>query len=139
MRPLLPTWRERKRYIAYEVITATQTPRDLSVPLLERLGELLGAFGTAEAGLLSVQYDPGTQTGILRAAHTAVGKVRVCLLMVTHLGRQEVLIRPLGISGALAGARRFLPPGAELTAVKTIKGIHGGDTDAGDAAPDDGV
>ncbi len=142
MRPLLPTWRERKRYLVYEVITASATPRDLSDPLLERLGELLGVLGAARAGLLSVQYDPRTQTGILRTAHTAVADVRACLVTITHLGRQEVLIRTLGISGALTGARRFLPKGTELTAIIKTKGLHGtqgGNDDASDATPDDGV
>lgn len=139
MKPLLPTWRERKRYIVYEVITAHPTPRDFSTPLLERLGEQLGVFGAAKAGILSVQYDTRTQTGILRAAHTATPEVRAALLMITHLGRQEVLIRTLGISGALAGARRFLPKGVELTATTTTKGLHGGNHDASDATPNDGI
>jgi hypothetical protein len=65
MKPLLPTLKERQRYIVYEVISAHPMP-DISETLLHRLSELLGVFGMADAGILSVSYDIATQTGILR-------------------------------------------------------------------------
>jgi RNase P/RNase MRP subunit POP5 len=109
MKPLLPTLKERHRYVVYELITAHPLEQDISATLLGRVEEILGVFGMADAGVLPVTYDPKTQVGILRVTHTEVPRVRAALLLVTHLDRTSVLIRTRGISGMLNKARRFLP------------------------------
>jgi len=107
MKPLLPTLKEKKRYVKYQIITATPLRRDVSGELLDRVTTLLGVFGTAEAGLLSIRYDPETQTGILRTSVKALPKIKVALLMTTFLGRTKVCIRTLGVSGILKKTERF--------------------------------
>lgn len=124
MKPLLPTLKERQRYIVYEVITAHQANADISEQLLQRLSDILGTFGMADAGILSVSYDTKTQTGILRVNHTEVPKVRAALLMITHLGKQQVLIRTLGVSGILKKSKRFLAESARRTTKATTHGLR---------------
>ena len=124
MKPLLPTLKERQRYIAYEAITAHAMHQDISEALLQRLSEILGVFGMAEAGILSVSYDQATQTGILRCNHDQVIKVKTALLMTTHLGRTQVLIRTRGVSGILDKVKRFLPETARRTSKETTKGLR---------------
>lgn len=130
MKPLLPTLKERQRYIVYEVITASPANHDISDALLQRLSELLGVFGMADAGILSVSYDAKTQTGILRVNHDQVPRVKAALLMVTHLGRQQVLIRTLGVSGILKKSKRFLPETARKTTKETTKGLRAKKSDS---------
>lgn len=124
MKPLLPTLKERQRYIAYEVITAQPMRHDISDLLLQRLSETLGVFGMAKAGVLSVSYHQESQTGILRTNHDQVLAVRAALLMTTHLGRQPVIIRTLGVSGILDKVKRFLPDGARRTTKQSTKGVR---------------
>jgi ribonuclease P/MRP protein subunit POP5 len=124
MKPLLPTLKERQRYIVYEVITAHQANHDISDALLQRLSEILGVFGMADAGILSISYDAKTQTGILRVNHTEVAKVKAALLMITHIGKQQVIIRSLGVSGILKKSKRFLPESARRTTKETTKGLR---------------
>jgi RNase P/RNase MRP subunit POP5 len=107
MKPLLPTLKERKRYIVYRVITAHPLRRDVSGELLRHLAGTLGAFGMAEAGILSVRYDETAQTGVLRVAHTHVAKAKAALLMAGYLGKTKVCVRTLGVSGILRKAQRF--------------------------------
>jgi ribonuclease P/MRP protein subunit POP5 len=107
MKPLLPTLRENKRYIAYEVITATPLRRDVSNDLVDQLAKVLGAFGMADAGVLSISYDPQAQTGVLRVSTRSVRRVRAAMLMTGYLGRQRACIRTLGVSGILRKTRRF--------------------------------
>jgi RNase P/RNase MRP subunit POP5 len=123
MKPLLPTLKERQRYIVYEVISAHPV-QDISEPLLQKLAETLGVFGMADAGVLSVSYDTTSQTGILRVNHDQVVRVRAALLMITHLGRTQVIIRTRGVSGILKKAKRFLPQGAKRTTKETTKGLR---------------
>jgi ribonuclease P/MRP protein subunit POP5 len=124
MKPLLPTLKERQRYLVYEVITANSIGHDISDPLLQSIASVLGVFGMAEAGVLSVSYDQATQTGILRCNHDQVGRVRAALVMTTHLGRQQVLIRTLGVSGMIGKAKRFLPDPERKTTKATTKGLR---------------
>jgi RNase P/RNase MRP subunit POP5 len=123
MKPLLPTLKERQRYIVYEVISL-HTMEDISELLLQRLSEILGVFGAAEAGMLSVSYDPRTQTGILRVNHDEVARVRAAMLMITHLGKASVIIRTRGVSGILNKAKRFMPEASRRTSKETTKGLR---------------
>ena len=107
MRPLQPTLKERKRYIVYEIITSSPIKGDVPGLLLDKLSELLGVFGVAKAGLLSIAYDK--QHGIIRCAHDQQKEVRAALTMIRFLGRTRVIIRVLGVSGILAKSKRFLP------------------------------
>jgi RNase P/RNase MRP subunit POP5 len=138
MKPLLPTLKERQRYIVYEVISASPV-QDISETLLHKLAEILGVFGMAEAGILSVSYDTKTQTGILRTNHDQVVRVKAALLMITHLGKTQVIIRTRGVSGILKKVKRFLPETARRTTKETTKGLRGGKNYATNATPNDGI
>lgn len=105
MRPLLPTLKEKKRYVRYRVISARPLERDVGGEVLRSLHDTLGVFGAAEAGLLSVSYDVRSQTGIIRCSLAALEKVKASLLMAGYLGRTRVVIRTLRVSGILAKAR----------------------------------
>jgi len=127
MKPLLPTLKERQRYIAYEVISA-HAVQDISESLLQRLSETLGVFGMAKAGILSISYDTSSQTGILRCNHDQLPTVRAALVMVTHLGRTPVIIKTRGASGILDKVKRFLPESARKTTKETTKGLRKSNT-----------
>ena len=108
MKPLLPTLKENKRYIAYEVMTAHPLQRDASADVVRQLSQVLGTFGMARAGILSISYDEKTQSGVLRVATSQVGMVRAALLMTSYLGKQRVCMRTLGVSGILRKTQRFV-------------------------------
>ncbi|MBR9700568.1 hypothetical protein GOV11_01755 [Candidatus Woesearchaeota archaeon] len=107
MRPLLPTLKERKRYVVYQILTSKPLGKDVSRMILHRLTDILGVFGAAEAGLLQVSYDTTKQQGILRTDNKHVNKVKAALTMVTHIGKTRVLIQTKGVSGILAKTKRF--------------------------------
>ena len=109
MKPLLPTLKERQRYVIYHITSAHVLGTDISEPLLHKLAEILGVFGMADAGVLSISYDTNTQSGILRCNHDQVPRVKAALLMTTHLGRTQVIITVKGVSGVLGKSKRFMP------------------------------
>jgi RNase P/RNase MRP subunit POP5 len=141
MKPLLPTLKERQRYIAYEVISL-HAMEDISELLLHKLAEILGVFGSADAGMLSVSYDSKTHSGILRVNHNQVARVRAAMLMITHLGKTPVIIRTTGVSGILKKVKRFLPEESRRTSRETTKGLRQKSrrsTHATNATPNDGI
>lgn len=108
MKPLLPTLKERQRYVVYQVISAHPLGIDISEPLLRRISETLGVFGMAQAGILSIEYNEKTQYGVLRCNHDQVVRVKTALLMATHIGKTPVIIRVRGVSGMINKTKRFV-------------------------------
>ena len=104
LKPMMPTLRERKRYVVYRVLSKRHVKKDLSSDIIVKLRSLLGVFDSASAGVLNVEYNQAKQKGILRVSHTSLDKVRAGLAMLS-MGA-ESLIQVIGVSGTLNVARK---------------------------------
>ncbi len=108
MKPLLPTLKEKKRYVVYELLS--EQPVDGGErAVLGHLQAMLGLFDGAKAGILPVKYDATTQTGVLRVSNAAADKVKAALLLLTSVDGIKVIPRVRGVSGILKKTERFLP------------------------------
>ncbi len=99
----LPTLREKKRYIAFEVTSEqTITRSELSREIMDSICSLFGDTGGSEinAGLLS--YDG--RYGIIRCAKEKTVETRAALACITKIRGIRVSILVLGISGTIKGA-----------------------------------
>jgi len=108
MKPLLPTLKEQKRYIVYELLS-TQPIAGGDRAVLNHLHSTLGLFDGAKAGILPVKYDEKLQTGVLRVTTTSVDKVKSSLLLLTKVNNTEIIPRVRGVSGILNKTSRFQP------------------------------
>jgi ribonuclease P/MRP protein subunit POP5 len=107
LKPLAPTLREKKRYVAIEVLTEGPAAfSDLSRALGEAFLGLFGEMGAAHAGiwLLPERYDAGRKQGIVRVSHAAADHLRAALTFITSVGGKPATVRSLGASGILAKA-----------------------------------
>ncbi len=109
MKPLLPTLKERKRYIVYELLSGKPLPAGADREVLAHLRATLGLFDGAKAGLLPVRYDAQLQTGILRVSNAAADKAKAALLLLASVDGRRVVPRVRGVSGILKKTERFLP------------------------------
>ncbi|MFH0870686.1 MAG: Rpp14/Pop5 family protein [archaeon] len=98
---LRPCMREKKRYLAYELMSDKPLQRDADRQLIARINDLLGVFNTSKAGIMPVKYNPEKQRGLLKVERKFVDFVRACFVMIKSLNNQEVLIRTLYVSGML--------------------------------------
>lgn len=105
---LRPALREKKRYLAFEVITEKPFQGEADRILIRKINEILGVFNAAKAGLLRVNYDQKSQRGLIRVDRAFVDHVRTCLVMIKHLNNQPVLLRTLKVSGMLNKAGESL-------------------------------
>jgi len=106
---LPPTLRERERYIAYEIIS--EEPVDFGEfisSFYQSLFNLVGELGASEvnAWVIRDDWDQERQRGIIKCDHRHVNETRVALALITHVGNTMVIVRTLGISGTLKGARK---------------------------------
>lgn len=106
---LSPTLRSRRRYLAYQVISEQKIPFvDLVNTIWHALLNFLGELGTAQAEIWIVRdtFDESKQIGLIRCGHTAVEQVRAALSLIQRIGDTRVVVKVLGISGTMKGAKK---------------------------------
>lgn len=114
---LLPTLKERQRYLVYSVKYGVQL--NGNVGKVPRINELLvkecvflmGIFDGAKAGLMNVKYDEDSKKGIIRVENTYVNKLKVCLGMINKINNENVNINCIYVSGMLNKAESVLTRG----------------------------
>ena len=115
LKPLLPTLRERKRYMVYEVISEKPI-KDFSLiknKLYNDAKVFLGEYGMSQTSLkiLPEKYNMNTQRGIMRMSHTAVNQIKSALLFVQHIEKEPVIVRSIAVSGTIKKASLCLRGG----------------------------
>lgn len=106
---LSPTLRDKKRYLAYEIISAQKIPfQDLTNAMWHGILNYMGEAGAAEAGawIMKNEWNEEKQTGMIRCSHTAVEKIRAGLALLDKIGNAPVIIRVIGVSGTIKAAEK---------------------------------
>lgn len=103
IKPLMPSMRERKRYLVFEIIGKTVSSTDAYKAVKKAVSDFLGTIGTAGAGLISINKYKNNR-GTIRLNHRYVNHVRAALLMITTIQETPVIVRSIGTSGILKKA-----------------------------------
>jgi RNase P/RNase MRP subunit POP5 len=109
LKPVMPSLRERKRYLTFEVISkqkisdASAVAKAITNSMLKFVGEL----GVSKAGLivLSDSYKSTSQKGIVRVAHTSVDALKASLTFITSINGTPVTVRSVAVSGNINKAK----------------------------------
>jgi len=112
LKPILPSLREKKRYLAFEIVSKSKikdfsaVSRAIWTSLLSFEGEL----GAAKAGiwLLPDKYNEKTQRGIIKVTHKHVNSLKASLALIKNIENQDVIVRSLVSSGILNKATKFI-------------------------------
>jgi RNase P/RNase MRP subunit POP5 len=102
LKPLLPTLREDRRYLVYEVISAKPIKSSFNKAFLGFFKEKLGVFDAAGAGLLPVSFEAKLQRGMISVNRKYVDKIKA---IITLYNQPETMIRVLGVSGMIKKAK----------------------------------
>ncbi|MFC1741476.1 Rpp14/Pop5 family protein [Nanoarchaeota archaeon] len=105
---MLPCLRERKRYLAFEIISDKPIEDSMVVntAIFGKALEFLGELGCAEAGMifLDEKYNQEKQRGLIRVNNKSLDKLRATLALVEQIDNQKVIVRSVGASGILKKA-----------------------------------
>ena len=102
IKPIIPSLREKKRYLLFEVISAKKLDSDdIKLAVNKKLKECLGTFGLAEAGILLVHDKFEANQGVLRTNTKSVDKVKMALSLISKVGKEEVQVNTIKVSGIL--------------------------------------
>lgn len=109
-KPLLPTLRERKRYLAFEVLSASPVSGAIAQEaIMTEVHTFLGDLDLANAGVWFIddKWNPKNQRGILRVTDTHLDKLRAVLTLINKMRGQDVIVRSLGASGMITTAAGY--------------------------------
>ena len=113
MKVLPPTMREKKRYLAFELISEGEVRReDLLREIFSSSGYLLGDVGSSECGMRLLTFEDSK--GIIRCRHNSTEKTRAVLATINSINNRRVTINVLGISGTVAGATKKYLEGVDV-------------------------
>jgi len=107
-KPLPPSLRGRRRYIAYQVLSEDKfILQDLINSIWHSLLNLLGELGASQADIWIVKdtWDEKKQIGIIRCSHDNVEQVRTSLALIERIGDVRVIVKVLGISGSIKATK----------------------------------
>ena len=109
-KPLLPSLREKKRYLAYEVISGHKfnDAVDINKAIMDAAKDFLGNLGMAKAGIIAMddQFSQKSQKGIIRVNNKHLDKLRASLLFVEKINENDAIIKSVGASGVLKKAQQ---------------------------------
>lgn len=109
IKPLLPTLREKKRYLVYDVVSKHKFNDAIHVTkaILDASKEFLGNLGMAKAGIIPIDHwNASLQRGIMRVNNKNVDNLKASLIFVKAINGEEVIVRSVGASGILKKAQQ---------------------------------
>lgn len=106
---LIPSLREKKRYVAFEVLsekTLSADAKNIQHAIWDTALSFLGERHVSKAGLFMLpnMYQPQMQRGIIRVNHTGVDDLKAVLALVQQIQNQPVILKTVGVSGILKKA-----------------------------------
>ncbi len=113
MKPMLPSLREKKRYLVFEILPENKEVKitsffDVNRAVWDACLAFLGELGTSKAGimLLKDKWDAKKQRGIVRVDRKYVDHVKTSLALVKKVNGEKALIRCIGVSGVLGKSEK---------------------------------
>ncbi|HME87062.1 MAG TPA: Rpp14/Pop5 family protein [Candidatus Nanoarchaeia archaeon] len=106
LKPLLPTLKEKKRYLSFEIITTRNLSADsVATAVSNSTLELLGTLEAGKAGIMFLKDKFSNNTGVVKTNHKYVDKVRTALTLIPTVEKQHVIFRTRIVSGTLKKAQ----------------------------------
>ena len=111
MKPLLPSLKEKKRYIVFEVLAqASVHQHDVHEAITNALYHVSGVHGLAEAGMQFIpeRWNAAQQRGVLRVSTVGTDMVKSAFPFIQTVGRKKAIVRSLSTSGILGKTEKYM-------------------------------
>ncbi len=108
IKPLLPSQREKKRYLVFEIISKNKVKplSEITNAVWNSILSFVGQAGAAKAGITVLQdkYDSSRQRGMIRVSHKMLDTLKAALTLIKEINKEPVIFRSIGTSGILKKA-----------------------------------
>ncbi|MFH1455647.1 MAG: Rpp14/Pop5 family protein [archaeon] len=108
MKPFLPSLREKKRYLVYEVEAEDKVDfKELTQEIQSSIKNFIGDFGLAQAGLIALP-DWNNNRGIIKVNTKELDKIKTSLSLIKDVNGKPVIIKTIAVSGVIDKAKKEL-------------------------------
>lgn len=109
IKPLLPSLREKKRYLVFEVISKGKVGEmAVSKAVKQKGAQFMGELEASKADIrfLPDKWNYEMQRGIIRISRKQVNCLKAALCTIDKVGNRKVIFRSIGVSGMLNKAQK---------------------------------
>ncbi len=107
LKALLPSLREKKRYVGFVVESKDNLDlKQVQEAIEASMKELVGNLGIANAGLLFLK-DWKNNRGIIRISTKNVDQLKASLALIKEINGKKVIVKSLGVSGVVDKLRKL--------------------------------
>ena len=110
MKPLLPSLKEKKRYVVFEMMAESDIRfADINDAIKQSLLSYTGVLGAAQAGMQVIpeKWNAKLRRGIARVNHKYVDHLRASFVFISKIKNKRVLVRSVGVSGILKKTQKY--------------------------------
>ncbi len=105
IKPVLPSLREKKRYLVFEIISKKDIKSfsDVSNLIWQSSLSFLGEVETAKAGIwvLPDKWSQKKQKGMIKVNNKYTDNLKTALTLIKSFKRQQIIIKSVGVSGMI--------------------------------------
>ena len=107
IKPLLPTLKEKKRYLAFRLITEQEISdfNKIKESIVANAMNFMGKFNYSKAGIQVIDDCYKNQKGIIRINAKYVDEFKSSLLFLKKINDQKIIFQTIGLSGILKKAK----------------------------------
>ena len=100
MKVLLPSLKEKKRYLAFEIISENKfSGKEIKNAVEKNALNFMGTLDYGKAGVMMLKNY--TNKGILRVNNKFVDKLKVSLMMIKEISNKKVTFKTIRTSGMI--------------------------------------
>lgn len=112
IKPVLPSLREKKRYVVFEIVSKKQIKSfsDVSELVWNSIIKFLGEIETANAGIwvLGEKWNSQKQRFMIKVNNKYADKLKASMALIKSYKKQKIILRSLGISGMIKKAEQYI-------------------------------
>ena len=105
MKPLLPSLREKKRYIVFEIIGNDVNKKKVETEIYYNSLKFLGEIGVSRANIRIIGDSWKNNKGIIRVSVKYLDELKMSLGLIKRLDNKNVIVNVIGVSGILKKAK----------------------------------
>jgi RNase P/RNase MRP subunit POP5 len=102
MKALMPTLRECKRYVGFEILSDGPVAFKVFEDAFEaKLKELIGTLGVAQAGAFVIKDSYNDNKGIIRVNNKFVDHIKAVFTMMKEVNGKSLVVKSIRTSGMI--------------------------------------
>jgi len=109
MKPVIPSLREKKRYLVFEIKSNTSfKQQSAEKAVTEEILKFIGTLGYSKAGVIFLKDNYKNNKGILRIGNKHVDEIKMALGLIKSIEKKDVNVNTIYVSGILNKAKKYL-------------------------------